>query len=174
MKSKELEILPCRRCNAVPSFYPWPSEEFPKLHFPVCNCKHKTADVCLTIEINEYAYRNRNKQSVVRKASKRSAIMRWNSNVNRLVKRKLGDGLVTCKFCKRSDLIWGKRPYKSAWNGRKLDYVLYERVKLPDNSEPGIIINSITLGGHIIKPMKYVIHNCLSRENIVSVTYTKD
>jgi len=174
MKSKELEILPCRGCEAVPLFLPWPSEEFPTLHFPVCQCKHKTADVSLDIAINDYEYRNRNKQSVVRKANKRSAIIRWNSNVDRFVKRKLGDGLVTCKFCKRADLIWGKRPYKSAWNGKKMDYVLYERVELPEVEEPGLIINGISIGGHRIKPIKHVIHNCLSRKNIVSVAYTKD
>lgn len=174
MKSKELEILPCRGCGAVPSFFPWPSEEFPTLHFPVCQCKHKTADVSLDIAINDYKYRNRNKQSVYRKANKRSAILRWNTFINKYVSRKLGDELVTCKFCKRADLVWGKRPYKSAWIGRKVDYVLYEIVESPEVEEPGTIIKAISIGGHIIKPMKHVIHNCRSRKNIVAVTYTKD
>jgi hypothetical protein len=123
--------------------------------------------------VNDFNYRNRNKQSAVRKANKRAAIMRWNSFANRYINRKL-NGLVTCKFCKRADLVWGKRPYKSAWNGRKTDYVLYERVELPEVLEPGTIIKAISIGGHIRKPMKYVIHNCRSRKNIVSVTYTKD
>ncbi len=174
MKSKELEISPCRGCNAVPLFCPWPSEEFPILHFPVCQCKHKTADNALDMAVNDFNYRNRNKQSAVRKANKRSVIMRWNSFANRYINRKSSDVYVTCKFCKRADLVWGKRPYKSAWNGRKMDYVLYERVELPEVDDPSLIIKGITIGWYKNKPMKYVIHNCLSRDNIVSVTYTKD
>ena len=172
MKSKELEVLPCGGCNAVPLFYPWPSEEFPILHFPICNCKRKTAAVSLDIALSDYNYRNRNKKSVSRKANKRSAIIRWNSKVNRRINSKSVNVYVTCKFCKRDDLVWGKRPYKSAWNGRKRDYVLYERVELPEFKEPGTIIKAISIGGHIIKPMKHVIHNCRSRKNIVSITYT--
>lgn len=173
MKSKELEVLPCTRCNVVPTFFSWPNEEFPILHFPVCNCKYKPAAVSLDIALSDYKYRNRNKKSVSRKANKRAAIIRWNSKVNRHINSKSVNVYVTCKFCKRDDLVWGKRPYKSAWNGRKRDYVLYETVELAEVDEPGTIIKSITFGGCTIKKrVKHVIHNCRSRKNVVSITYT--
>jgi len=171
MKSKELEVLPCTRCNVVPTFFSWPNEEFPILHFPVCNCKYRSADNALRAEIDNFRYRNRNKKAVFRKANKRSAIMRWNRHINSDINRKLGDELVTCKFCKRDDLVWGKRPYRSAWNGKKVDYVLYERIEVPEFKEPGTIIKGISIGGHMVKPIKHVIHNCLSVKNIVSVTH---
>jgi hypothetical protein len=162
MSKKELEILPCPQCKEIPIFLTWPSEEFPVMYYPVCPCansQRRAQEI-----IGNYRYKNRHKLTI-RKGTKRSAILRWN-RITRPFAFKYELPKVTCKFCKRDDLLWGKRPYASAWRGRKLDYVLYERVETGKTH--------ITIAGKEYKQFRLVIHNCLSVKNIVSVTYTQD
>jgi hypothetical protein len=161
MKPKELEILPCWLCNKLPTFSPWPSDEFPSTFYNTCGCNghyihpisagHTLIDESIT----------------KRRASLNNYIRSWNARVkSALNKCSANSALVTCRYCKRADLVWGKRPYKSAWNGRKLDYVLYERVELPDST--GIsLINGTTIN----KIKRIIIHNCLGRKYIVSVKH---
>jgi hypothetical protein len=170
MTSKEVEVLLCFRCKKEPVFFPWPNAEFPVLYVALCECNRSM--YAINAALNRHLYRNKDKQ-ITRKASLRRAIRGWNTSIHQILKvRSSASGVVsaTCKYCKREDLMWGKRPYKSAWNSKLFDFILYERKEVPaeDASDP---LNP--LSGHKINKIKFKIHNCLSTKNIVSVTYTK-
>ena len=167
MKPKQVEILICPKCKKEPTFFAWPDAEFPVLFVPLCACdRHANA---IASAMNIYSYRSKYK-TIRRSASLNVAIRSWNVKVRSILKkRKSGNDIehATCKYCKRGDLMWAKRPYKSAWNGKPFDFVLYEQILIPSPAD-------IKIGWHMSNKIKYKIHNCLSRKNIVSVTYAED
>lgn len=167
MKTEQVAIALCPKCKKEPTFFSWPDAEFPVLFVALCECNR--AMNAIGSALNRYSYCKKDKP-IKRKASLSAAIRKWNTTVQHILKaRKSSNGIeyATCKYCKRDDLMWAKRPYKSAWNGKAFDFILYEQSLIPSPT-------GIAIGGLTINKIKFKIHNCLSRKNIVSITYTKD
>ena len=159
MRKLKVEPMPCYKCGNVPHFVPLPTEEFPTAYEMFCSCKTKTK------LRYEFGYKSKSaKGFVTRRASINNAIRLWNRYVKKYKQRKQGfyeDIYVTCKFCKQDNLTWGKRPYKNKWRGGS-SYVLYERVPFEEACQ----LTGMTR-------IEFVIHNCLSKKNIVKVEYTQ-
>lgn len=163
MAVKQIEIVPCKNCRMVPVFLPLPSSDFPIRFFALCKCKSFIPSFSQDLS-----------QVYKRRAAVNPFIRRWNkrheveleSNITsaKTVVHAASDS-VACKFCGKTGLSWHRRPYKSPYKS-VIDFVLYEKV------ETGL--SAINISGHRINAIKYKIHNCLTRKDIVDIKYIKE
>ena len=164
-----LEILECYKCGQRPEFHAWPDKEFPVLFYPVCSC---VGSIQIQVSVAVDTCQNLlNAGSKVRKASLSAAIRKWNKRALE-TKRAIMDfnnpekkdyPYVTCRFCQRDDLMWGRRSYISKWKP-KVNFVLYERV-----DTKGVV--AISHGNSSTNRVKHKEHRCLSLKNIVSQVF---
>jgi len=164
-----LEILECYKCGQRPEFHAWPNKDFPTLFYPACAC---AGIAQLQVNVAAATYTDvLNTGSKIRKASLSAAIRKWNKRAlktqrvimdfNNPVKNDYP--YVTCRFCPRADLIWGRRSYISKWKP-KVNFVLYERV-----DTKGVV--AISHGSSSTNRVKHKEHRCLSLKNIVSQVF---
>jgi hypothetical protein len=154
MSKAQIEIMPCQRCNQVPTFAPFPSEAFVTRFYVICPCNLR---IRVPIHLNDTA------ESIPRRVTLKGAIRYWNTLVKKRLAVSVGSNTeyVTCSFCGKGELTWNRRPYKSPWKA-SIDYVLYEKI---END-----LTTINIRGHTIKSSKFVVHSCA--KNIKSITYS--
>lgn len=158
MRKLKVEPVPCPKCQSNPFFIPLPDETFPTGYEMLCLCRNFSG-----IRY-EFGYKTKSSKGfITRRISLNNAIRYWNRYIMqrelRLAKKSLNPDLITCKFCKKPGLAWGKRPYTNRWQGGS-SYVLYE-------FERDFV--SCPLTG--IAKTKIIIHNCLSKDNVKNIEY---